>query len=147
MNSQWGLGRGRTLGVPSRVRKEEELRVQGKGIWRKWRGARWVVLSGPHPGGKGTWEPGAQAGCHVPSTGSRGHRGPGRDPVALVKLEVWYLSEQDWAQRDGFERAGELKKDCIPRLRGPLIMHCTQDVSPSKQSFKGWLQSWRAVSL
>lgn len=67
-------------------------------------------------------------------------QGPWEGSVALVQaLEVWYCSEQDWAQRDGFERAGELKNDCVPRLRGPLIMHCTQDVSPSKQSFKGWL--------
>lgn len=135
-----GLGRGRTLGVPSRVRKEEELKSTGQRHLEEVERARWVVLSGSHPGGKGTWEPGAQEGCHVPSTGSRGHRGPGRDQCLSVQAsEVWYLSEQDWAQRDGFERAGELKKDCLPRLRGPLIMHCTQDVSPSKQSFKGWL--------
>lgn len=86
VNSQWGLGRGRTLGVPSRVRKEEELKSPGQRHLEEVERARWVVLSGSHPGGKGTWEPGAQAGCHVPSTGSRGHRGPGRDHWLLSRL-------------------------------------------------------------
>ena len=79
------LGRGRTLGVPSRVRKEEELQSPGQRHLEEVERARWVVLRRSHPSGKGTWESGAQEECHVPSTGSRGRRGPGRDQCLSVQ--------------------------------------------------------------